>query len=66
MKRQKQIVGHVAETNQKVGDLPPGHQLIIIKPLDTTKDPLLLCESRGRLASVHLSEIKILKQKFEI
>ncbi len=60
------IIGHLAETSQRVGDLPPGHQVIIIRPRDSTCDPLLLVESRGRMASVHLSEIEISEVVFEV
>jgi len=66
IKKASKALGHVAETNQKVGDFPCGHQVIILRTLDNSSDPLLLVEQRGRTGSVHLSEIKIFEPKFEI
>lgn len=60
------LEGHLAETNQKVGDLPLAHQVILIQPLDATNDLLVLCESRGRKACVHLSEVEVTNIKFEV
>jgi hypothetical protein len=66
MNFESEFIGHIAETNQRVGDLPKGHQVIVVRPLDSTSDPLLLCESRGTQAFVHLSEIEIFKETFEV
>jgi hypothetical protein len=60
------LIGQVAETNQKVGDFPVGHQVIITRILSEWYDPHLEVEQRGRHGSVHLSEIRLLKAKFEI
>ena len=53
------LIGHFAETNQQVGDFPAGFQFIILKPLDHSNDPLFLVEQRGRLGSVHFSEMTV-------
>lgn len=60
------LIGRVAKTNQTVGDLPAGHQVIVTRILSACCDPHLEVEQRGRSASVHLSEIKLLGAKFEV
>ena len=62
----EKLIGRVAETNQSVGDFPAGHQVIITKILSEWYDPHLEVEQRGCSGSVHLSEIKLLKARFEV
>lgn len=52
--------GLLAVTNQPVGNLPAGCQVIIRRPLDGRRDPLYEVEHRGRRASVHASEMDAL------
>lgn len=61
----KDICGHIAETNQKVGDYPPGFQVIICSVISEGKNPHLLVEAKGRKGSVHLNEINIFEERFE-
>lgn len=60
------VPGDLAETNQPVGNFPAGHQVIILQALDASSDPLFEVEQRGRKGSVHLSEITIFDQQFEV
>lgn len=58
--------GEIAETISRVGDWQPKHQVIVIKPLDKTSNPLLLVESRGKLGSVHFLDLRFLGVFFDV
>lgn len=60
------LIGRVAITNQKVGDFPEGHQVVITKILSEWFSPHLEVEQRGKRGSVHLNEIDVLDAKFEV
>ena len=63
--REQIKAGALVETICRVGDYPAGFQAIIIKQLDSTCDPLILVEARGRRGCVHFSEIKFLGVNFD-
>jgi hypothetical protein len=60
------LIGHFAETNGRVGDLPHGHQVILIEPIDNSKNPLFLVESRGRRGFVHLSDVIVFENTIQV
>lgn len=58
--------GEIVSAISRVGDWQPQHQVIVIKPLDKTSNPLLLVESRGKLGSVHFLDLRFLDVFFDI
>lgn len=67
MKRRRLVPpGRFAVTVAPLPNIPPGSQVIILKPLDQCKNPLVQVEWRGKSACAHLSDLRLLRAAVEV